>query len=465
MTISKNSGAKPAMYHLSPSSNFIKVDHLEALEQQISQQSPDQIHQYLILEAQLDQRVYTEVLQGFPKNTEVYAICPQGFQNEAWYHAYQQKKAIKQIQVHIFHPIAFDLSSILFGPVLQSALCFFEKSFSDQALLKASPPKQAAFIQHQHGIVLNIEFEKHSLLINTTAISPQEEAKIQWTHLYFPNQGPSIEHFEFKLNSPTSSFELEQEQSFYIPHHQGHEAVALQEAQFLSFNTHDNYHLYVALCQWIHQTKVSGKSSFHANAQLHPSVYLHPTVEVSGAVEIGANTKIWHFSKLLGPVSIGENCSFGQNVVIEKGVKIGRNVKVQNNVSIYAGVILEDDVFCGPSMVFTNVGTPRSHYPRRNEYATTLVKRGASIGANATIVCGNTLGKYVFVGAGAVVTKDIPDYALVYGNPAKIQGWSCFCGLRLNLGVDPNLSEQCQCEGCGRKYYREGLAVTEGSPT
>jgi UDP-2-acetamido-3-amino-2,3-dideoxy-glucuronate N-acetyltransferase len=453
------------MYHQISPNAFQKVDHLEALEQQIATQTSDQIHQYLILEAQLDQRVYTEVLGAFPPNTEIYPICPSGFQNQAFYQAYQQLKPIKQIQVHIFHPIAFDLSSLLFGPVLQSALCFFEKSFTDAPLKISSPPKQASFIQHSNGIVLNLAFEKHSLLIHTTAISSNEEPKIQWLNVYFPHQGPSIESFELKLNSAVSSFELEQEQSFYLHANEKQALDPSKYANFLSFDRHENYLLYVELCQWIHQTKVSGKSNFHAGTKIHPSVYLHPTVELSGEVDIGANTKIWHFSKLLGPVSIGENCSFGQNVVVEKGVKIGRNVKVQNNVSIYAGVILEDDVFCGPSMVFTNVGTPRSHYPRRNEYSTTLVKKGASIGANATIVCGNTLGRYVFVGAGAVVTKDIPDYALVYGNPAKIQGWSCFCGLRLNLGIDPNQSEQCTCDGCGRKYHREGLVVTEGSPT
>ncbi|MEZ4470835.1 MAG: acyltransferase [bacterium] len=176
---------------------------------------------------------------------------------------------------------------------------------------------------------------------------------------------------------------------------------------------------------------------------------------------LGAGTKIWHFSKLLGPLTIGQGCILGQNVVVECGVTIGNNVKIQNNVSVYSGVILEDDVFCGPSMVFTNVGTPRSAHPRRGQYVTTRVCQGASIGANATVVCGNRLGRYAFVGAGAVVTKDVPDHGLVYGNPARLRGWACFCGARLPMGVDPQHTEQATCPDCARRYRREGLAVAE----
>lgn len=188
--------------------------------------------------------------------------------------------------------------------------------------------------------------------------------------------------------------------------------------------------------------------------------FVHPTVQINGEVEIGAGTKIWHFSKLLGPVQMGTGCVLGQNVVVERGVTLGNNVKIQNNVSVYSGVVLEDDVFCGPSMVFTNVGTPRSAYPRRGEYLETRCKQGASIGANATIVCGNTLGRYCFVGAGAVVTKDVPDYALVYGNPARLRGWACFCGATLPFGTDADGVEQCTCADCGRRYAREGERVT-----
>ncbi|MCB9523871.1 MAG: N-acetyltransferase [Myxococcales bacterium] len=188
--------------------------------------------------------------------------------------------------------------------------------------------------------------------------------------------------------------------------------------------------------------------------------FVHPTAQISGEVEIGAGTKIWHFSKLLGPVTLGKGCILGQNVVVERGVTLGDNVKIQNNVSVYSGVVLEDDVFCGPSMVFTNVGTPRSAYPRRGQYLETRCKRGASIGANATIVCGNTLGQYCFVGAGAVVTKDVPDYALVYGNPARLKGWACFCGATLPLGTDADGVERCTCGDCGRTYGRQGHQVT-----
>ncbi len=189
--------------------------------------------------------------------------------------------------------------------------------------------------------------------------------------------------------------------------------------------------------------------------------FIHETAVVDGPVEIGEGTKVWHFSKLLGPLTIGKGCSLGQNVVVERNVTLGDNVKIQNNVSVYSGVILEDDVFCGPSMVFTNVGTPRSGYPRKGSYEVTRVKQGASIGANATVVCGHTLGRYSFVGAGAVVTKDVPDYALVYGNPARLRAWACFCGETLQMGVEADVEEGCTCEACGRIYTRHGHTVRE----
>ena len=213
----------------------------------------------------------------------------------------------------------------------------------------------------------------------------------------------------------------------------------------------------------IQRSKSFGVARQPTTAIIHESASIHPTVEVNGSVKVGAQTKVWHFSKLLGPLTIGERCSFGQNVVIEKGVEIGHNVKVQNNVSIYAGVILEDDVFCGPSMVFTNVGTPRSHYPRRNTYSVTRVGRGASIGANATIVCGHSLGQYCFVGAGAVVTKDVPDFALVYGNPARVRGWACYCGVKLQFKAYPHPKSdevQATCEECSRIYRLKEGKVT-----
>ncbi|MFN3198420.1 MAG: Gfo/Idh/MocA family oxidoreductase [Bradymonadia bacterium] len=191
----------------------------------------------------------------------------------------------------------------------------------------------------------------------------------------------------------------------------------------------------------------------------YPGVKIHPTAEIDGPVEIGEGTRIWHFSKLLGPLRIGERCNLGQNVVVERNVTLGNNVKVQNNVSIYQGVILEDDVFCGPSMVFTNVRTPRSHVSRRDAYEITRVCKGASIGANATIVCGVRLGRFAFVGAGAVVTADVPDHGLVYGNPARLHGWACQCGAILDLGVDPEISEEATCTECGATYTRQGMAV------
>ncbi len=178
--------------------------------------------------------------------------------------------------------------------------------------------------------------------------------------------------------------------------------------------------------------------------------YVHPTANIDVPCEIGEGTKIWHYCHILKGAKIGKNCNIGQNVVISDGASLGNNVKVQNNVSVYAGVILEDDVFCGPSMVFTNVTTPRSHVSRKSEYRETRVKRGSTIGANATIVCGITINEYAFVGAGAVVTKDVPSYALVIGNPAKITGWMCWCGEKLGFDDDKAI-----CVRCERKYVKK----------
>jgi len=161
--------------------------------------------------------------------------------------------------------------------------------------------------------------------------------------------------------------------------------------------------------------------------------FAHETAVIDEGCEIGAGTKIWHFSHIMPHCKIGEGCNIGQNVVVSPGVVLGKNVKVQNNVSIYTGVVCEDDVFLGPSMVFTNVINPRSAVNRKNEYAKTSVKKGASIGANATIVCGHDIGRYAFIGAGAVVTKDVPDYALVIGNPAKQTGWMSEYGHKLKF--------------------------------
>lgn len=161
--------------------------------------------------------------------------------------------------------------------------------------------------------------------------------------------------------------------------------------------------------------------------------FAHETAVIDEACEIGAGTKIWHFTHIMTNCKIGENCNIGQNVVVSPEVILGQNVKVQNNVSIYTGVICEDDVFLGPSMVFTNVINPRSAVIRKNEYLRTLVKKGATIGANATIVCGHDIGRFAFIGAGAVVTKEVPDYALVVGNPARHIGWMSEYGHRLQF--------------------------------
>jgi UDP-2-acetamido-3-amino-2,3-dideoxy-glucuronate N-acetyltransferase len=177
-----------------------------------------------------------------------------------------------------------------------------------------------------------------------------------------------------------------------------------------------------------------------------PSYSAHPTAVIDPGCEIGEGTHIWHFSHIMPNSKLGKRCNLGQNVVISPGVTIGNNVKIQNNVSVYTGVTLEDDVFCGPSMVFTNVINPRSHVNRKEEYRRTLIRKGASIGANATVVCGVTLGQYAFIGAGAVVTRDVPDYALMVGVPAEQIGWVCNCGVRLEGETSA------VCCACGRHY-------------
>ncbi|MBI3789336.1 MAG: N-acetyltransferase [Gemmatimonadetes bacterium] len=185
--------------------------------------------------------------------------------------------------------------------------------------------------------------------------------------------------------------------------------------------------------------------------------FVHESAYVDAGAEIGAGTRIWHFCHVNPGAVIGERCSLGQNVVVMPGVRIGNNVKIQNNVSVYEGVTLEDDVFCGPSMVFTNVINPRSHVSRKHEYRPTLVRKGATIGANATVLCGVTLGTYAFVAAGAVITRDVPAFALVAGVPARRLGWMCRCGERLDdAAARP-------CAACGTRYRAEddGLAIVE----
>ena len=182
-----------------------------------------------------------------------------------------------------------------------------------------------------------------------------------------------------------------------------------------------------------------------------PAYFVHPSSFVDEGATVGPGTKIWHFCHIMPGAVIGERCNLGQNVVVMPGTRIGSNVKIQNNVSIYEGVVLEDDVFCGPSCVFTNVMNPRSHVSRKHAYRPTLVRRGSSIGANATIVCGVTLGEYAFIGAGAVVTSDVPPYGLMVGVPARRVGWMCQCGERLHPA-----GGRAACAVCGAAYEESG---------
>lgn len=190
-------------------------------------------------------------------------------------------------------------------------------------------------------------------------------------------------------------------------------------------------------------------------------VYVHESAYVDDGAQIGDGTKIWHFCHVMPGAVIGARCSLGQNVFVASGVRVGEGCKIQNNVSLYEGVILEDYVFCGPSMVFTNVRTPRAAFPRNTsaDYRTTRVGYGASIGANATIVCGVTIGRWALIGAGAVVTHDVPDYALMLGVPARQAGWACECGEVLALA-----GESATCAACGRGYVRAGAGLQKTEP-
>jgi len=189
-----------------------------------------------------------------------------------------------------------------------------------------------------------------------------------------------------------------------------------------------------------------------------PEVQVHETAVVDPGCQIGGGTKIWHFSHVIAGSKIGRDCNIGQNVVIGPDVSIGDKVKIQNNVSVYPGVTLEDGVFCGPSMVFTNVYNPRSYISRKKEIRKTLVKEGATLGANCTIICGHTIGRFAFVGAGTVVLDDVPDFALVVGNPPVVKGWMCRCGIRLHFD-----GKGATCDACGEKYVKKGKLVKEGS--
>ncbi|MCK9572808.1 MAG: N-acetyltransferase [Candidatus Omnitrophica bacterium] len=188
-----------------------------------------------------------------------------------------------------------------------------------------------------------------------------------------------------------------------------------------------------------------------------PEYFIAKGAVVDNGAKIGRGTKVWHFSHIMAGSQIGKNCTIGQNVFIADNTKIGSNVKIQNNVSIYSGITLEDGVFCGPSAVFTNVKNPRSLYPVNKHYKKTLIRKGATIGANATIVCGIIIGRHAFIGAGSVATKDVPDFALLYGNPAKLQGWMCECGKKLTKTAQTNYI----CQKCKRKYILVKSRLTE----
>jgi UDP-2-acetamido-3-amino-2,3-dideoxy-glucuronate N-acetyltransferase len=196
------------------------------------------------------------------------------------------------------------------------------------------------------------------------------------------------------------------------------------------------------------------------SALIGDGVFIHETACIDEPVTIGRGTRIWHFCHIMPEAVIGAGCVLGQNVFVDRRVRLGNNVHVQNNVSIYEGVEIEDDVFCGPSMVFTNVVNPRSHISRKHEYRRTLVRKGATIGANATVVCGHVIGCYAFIGAGAVVTHDVPDYALVYGVPGRIQGWMCACGTPLRFAREGE--EEGTCSACGQRYAKAGDRVRAG---
>ena len=202
---------------------------------------------------------------------------------------------------------------------------------------------------------------------------------------------------------------------------------------------------------------VEEKPAVHPAPGVQPGAFVHDTAIVDSGAVVGTGTKIWHFSHVLSGSKVGERCNIGQNVVIGPDVTIGRNCKIQNNVSVYKGVTLEDGVFCGPSMVFTNIYNPRAEISKMDQVRPTLVKKGATIGANATIVCGTTLGRYSFVGAGAVVTRNVSDHSLVLGNPAKQIGWMCSCGERL--------SDDLECAFCGNTYLKssQGLVIKNNS--
>jgi len=189
--------------------------------------------------------------------------------------------------------------------------------------------------------------------------------------------------------------------------------------------------------------------------------FTHPTAVVDPGAELGPGAKVWHFSHVMAGARVGARCNLGQNVFVARGVVLGENCRVQNNVSLYEGVTLEEDVFCGPSMVFTNVLNPRSHVSRKSEFRDTRVGRGATLGANCTVICGHDIGRFAFVAAGAVVTKSVPDHALVMGVPARRVGWMCACGVRLPDEAEDGVRA---CDACGARFRESGKGLAPAAP-
>lgn len=262
-------------------------------------------------------------------------------------------------------------------------------------------------------------------------------AKAEPEHIDVPEAEPLRTECEHFLNCIMRS---------EIPNTDGHEGLRVLKVLRASQRSMDEYGKKIILGQ-------ETTSAQETLAIKHKPYFVHPNCVVDENVSIGADTKIWHFSHILSGSHIGRRCNIGQNVTIGPDVSIGKGCKIQNNVCIYKGVTLEDDVFCGPSMVFTNVYNPRAEIRKMDQVRPTLVKKGATIGANATIICGSIIGSYAFVGAGAVVTKNVPDYALVLGNPARQIGWVCRCGERL--------SGDLECLSCGGAYKKIGDAIEE----
>lgn len=240
----------------------------------------------------------------------------------------------------------------------------------------------------------------------------------------------------------------------HLPKTDGHEGLrVLQVLQASQESLNQN-----GATIWLGQSsKLKAERKPRKPLSLEPSAlsyFVHESSYIDDDVEVGAGTRIWHFSHILTGSRIGQNCTIGQNVVIGPDAAVGNGCKIQNNISVYKGVILEDEVFCGPSVVFTNVYNPRANIRRMDELRSTLVKKGATLGANCTIVCGRTIGSYAFIGAGAVVTNDVPDYALMIGSPARIVGYMCECGIKLNFN-----DNRAQCKTCEKSYKKEGNIV------